>query len=122
MDKFQAIQQFWSSFGIPAYDENTVPDDAEMPYITYSTSIDSVGSPVLITGSLWYYSFSWEEISRKTQTISDFIGYGYHIIKIDGGYLYITRGSPFAQRVAGGENDAVRRVYINLMCEFLTAC
>ena len=121
MDKFQAIHQFWSSFGIPAYDENTVPDDAVMPYITYSASVDNVGSPVLITGSLWYYSFSWEEISQKVQDISDFIGYGYHIAKIDGGYLYVTRGSPFAQRAVGGENDAVRRVFINLMCEFLTA-
>ena len=31
MDKFQAQQSFWSSFGLTAYDENTVPDDAEYP-------------------------------------------------------------------------------------------
>ena len=36
MDKQQAIHGFWSSFGITAYDENSVPDDAELPYITYN--------------------------------------------------------------------------------------
>lgn len=36
MNKAQAIQAFWESFGVPAYEESTVPDDAVMPYITYS--------------------------------------------------------------------------------------
>ena len=28
MDKEQSLQQFWSSFGLPAYDETSVPDNA----------------------------------------------------------------------------------------------
>ena len=28
MDKWKALQSFWESFDIPAYDEATVPDDA----------------------------------------------------------------------------------------------
>jgi hypothetical protein len=39
MNKSQALQSFWESFGIPAYNEYTVPDNAEMPYITYSVII-----------------------------------------------------------------------------------
>ena len=35
MTKAAAIYQFWNSFGLTAYEENTVPDDAAFPYITY---------------------------------------------------------------------------------------
>ena len=30
-----AYKDYWLSFGLPVYDENTVPDTARMPYITY---------------------------------------------------------------------------------------
>ena len=32
----RALQKFWAGFGLPAYSEGSVPDDAELPYITYS--------------------------------------------------------------------------------------
>ena len=30
------LKRFFSGFGLPAYQEGTVPDDAVLPYITYS--------------------------------------------------------------------------------------
>ena len=42
MDKSQALNTFWNSFGIPAYDEYTVPDGTSIPYITYDTATDAV--------------------------------------------------------------------------------
>ena len=35
MTAAEAIYGFWSSFGVPAYEENAVPDGAGMPYLTY---------------------------------------------------------------------------------------
>lgn len=32
----QALYQFFSQFGIPAYAEDTIPQNAELPYLTYS--------------------------------------------------------------------------------------
>lgn len=122
-DKEQAIQSFWSSFGLTAYDSSTIPtgDNApEPPYITYDVITDSIGTPVLLTGSLWYRSNSWADITHKKDEIAADIGYGHKIISIDGGYLYITKGTPFAQRMAD-EDDSIRRIVINLMVEFLTA-
>ena len=58
-DKWQAIQEFWESFGLPAYDESSVPDDAKMPYITYSPQIGQMDAILNLTGSLWYESVSW---------------------------------------------------------------
>lgn len=120
MDKAQAIHNFWSGFGIPAYDQNTVPQNAQMPYITYSVATNAMGSLTVLSGSLWYHSTSWEAISKKADEIAETIGYGYTLKKVDGGYLMITQGTPFAQRMAD-EDAMVRRIYINLNAEFLTA-
>lgn len=117
MDKWQAIDTFWNSFNIPAYDQNSVPDNAVMPYITYEAVADRIGRPIPMTASLWYRSSSWVEISHKADEISDAL-IQVKTIPLDVGFLYLTRGNPFAQRMAD-EDDTVRRIYIVLMAEFL---
>ena len=121
MDKSQALQNFWESFELPAYDENSVPDDAEMPYITYSVGTDSIDSPLSLAGTLWYYSTNWRDISRKSEEIAKVIAeHGFYSKKINNGYLWITKGTPFAQRM-GSDKDPVKRIYMNITVEFLTA-
>ena len=119
MNKAQAIQSFWSAFGIPAYDESTVPDDAQMPYITYGLVTDSIEYTALLTGSVWYRSTSWEAISQKADEISEYIGNG-RVIPLDYGYVYLYRGTPFAQRMADETDSMVRRIYFNVSAEYLT--
>ena len=116
MDKWQAIHNFWSGFDLPAYDQNSVPDDAVAPYITYEAKTADFENAFPLSGSIWYRGSSWRDISLKADEIAQSLK---QIIKIDGGYLFITRGSPFAQRV-NDPNDTVKRVYINLMVEFYT--
>lgn len=121
MDKAQAIHQFWSSFGLTAYDENTVPENAEMPYITYSVSTGAIDDILMLTGSLWYRSPSWRDASIKADEIAQAVGTnGYRIAKVDNGYLWINQGSPFSQRMADPSDDMVRRIYLIFSAEFLT--
>lgn len=120
MDKSQAINTFWNSFGIPAYDEYTVPDGTSMPYITYEASLDAVGMDAPMTASLWYRSSSWEAISQKAEEISSRISYSYYIKAIDGGYMVIKRGNVFAQRLNDPDDPDVRRILISILVEFLT--
>lgn len=120
LDKWQALQSFWQSFGLPAYDENTVPQHAELPYITYEAKTANFENVLSLTASIYYRSTSWSEISQKAAEIASAIGYGSKIIPISGGYLRIAQGAPFAQRMSG-ENDSIRRMIINISCEFLTA-
>lgn len=123
MDKSQAIHNFWSGFGLDAHDENTVPtgeDTPVTPYITYNVITDSFDNMVYLHASLWYRSTSWAAITKKSQQISDYIGDGGVAIKIDGGYLWIMRGSPFAQRMSDPGDDTMRRIYMNINAEFLT--
>jgi len=123
-DKEKALHAFWSSFGWAARDENTVPDDAMSryggKYITYAVSTASLDEPVPISGDLWCKDTSWEEITAKAKEISHRLGIGGITIPYVGGYLWIVRGVPFSQRMAE-EDDTVRRIYINLMAEYLSA-
>lgn len=121
MTKEQSIHQFWSNFGLPAYDVNTVDDDAEMPYITYDVSTGSIDDFILLTGSLWYRSTSWNAITQKVHEIEEYLTtMSPPTIKIDGGRAYFTKGTPFSQRMAEPGDDLVRRIYIQINAEFLT--
>lgn len=123
MDKFQALQSFWSSFGIPAYDENTVPtgdDKPAYPYITYDAVIGSLDTPVAMSASIWYYGSSWSQITTKLLEIEAEIGRGGVTLPMDNGALWIKKGSPFAQRMSD-TNDMIRRIYINIEAEYFTA-
>lgn len=117
-DKWQAIQSFWGGFGIPAYDESSVPDGASLPYITYNASVGDFEMVVQLTGSVWYFGTSWAEISAKVDEIARAVVMG-KIVKLDGGYMYICKGSPFAQRMPD-DNDHIKRVYIVMQAEFFT--
>lgn len=124
MTKAKAIHDFWASFGLKAYEETTVPtgeSQPEPPYITYASRTDSIGNVISLTGSVWYRSMSWLTVEAKAEEIARKVGEsGFYVAKVDGGYLWITKGSPFAQRIADPNDDTLRRIYINLQGEFLT--
>lgn len=121
MDKSQALDKFWNSFGIPAYEESTIPDEAVMPYITYEVSTGALNDELYLTASIWYHSNSWKAIEKKKDEIAKKIReYGYYKQKIDDGYMVITQAVPFAQRTSD-EDNSVRRIYLNIAVEFLTA-
>ena len=85
MDKWQAIDKFWNSFGIPAYDENTVvtgDNSPTPPYITYNAVTSRVGQEISLTASIWYRGYSWKEVSEKANEIAEAIGYGYKLEKV----------------------------------------
>lgn len=119
MDKQQAFYGLWSNFNIPAYDELSVPDDAVMPYITYQVITDSIDKPVFPTASLWYRSSSWSDIDLKLQEITDYID-NVLPIELDAGYMNVTRGTPWAQRMAEELDRTVKRYVLNLNVEFYT--
>ena len=121
MTKAAEIYQFWSGFGLTAYEENTVPEDAVFPYVTYQLVTDSFDREVAASASLWYRSESWVEINAKTEAVSAHIGLGGKIIKCDGGRIWIKRGQPFAQNMGDESDDLIKRKYLNLTFEFMTA-
>ena len=121
MTKAAAIYQFWSGFGLTAYEENTVPTDAAFPYITYQLVTDSFDREVAATASIWYRSESWTAVNAKTEEISQKISRGGKIISCDGGVIWLKRGQPFAQNMRDESDDLIKRKYLNITAEFVTA-
>ena len=121
MTKAAAIYQFWNSFGLTAYEENTVPTDAAFPYITYQLVTDSFDREIPLTASLWYRSESWTAINAKTEEISQKISRGGKIIACDGGAIWLKRGQPFAQSMSDESDNLIKRKYLNITAEFMTA-
>ena len=124
MTKEAALYNFWSMFGLPAYEENAVPtgeDGAEFPYITYQVVTDNFSYDVALTASVWYRSTSWKESNAKAQEISDKISRGGVTIACDNGIIWLRRGVPFAQSMGDESDDLIKRKYLNITAEFMTA-
>lgn len=123
MDKAQAIVAFWKkASGLPVYDENIIPDTAVLPYLTCEVSTASFEHEIPLTANLYYRDTSWEAISIKADAIAKAI---YEMrgtsTKIDGGRFRVWEGeTPLLQRASDATDDAVRRIVINVMVEFMT--
>lgn len=116
-----AIYAFLASFGIAAYTSASVPEDAEMPYLTYDLATDSFEEgEVALAVSLWYRTSSEAEPNAKAEEIRRAIGRGGRVIRYDDGAVWVKRGSPWCQSVTD-EDNTVKRRYINITLEYLTA-
>lgn len=125
--KAAALNRFFSSFGLTAYEENSVYDMDEppsMPYLTYSLStgaFDPNQNGSSLSVNLWYRSESWVPINAKTEEISKAIGRGGTRLRCDGGYILVRRNdTSFAQSLGDSVDDRVKRKYINLNVEYFT--
>ena len=121
MTKAAAIYQFWNSFGLTAYEENSVPVEATFPYITYQLVTDSFDHEIPLAASIWYRSERWSGINAKAEEISQKISRGGKIISCDGGAIWLKRGQPFAQSMGDESDDLIKRKYLNITAEFMTA-
>ena len=122
--KAATIYEFWNSFEMPAYEENSVPtgeDAPKFPYITYQLVTDILGNEVAMSASIWYHSTSWVEANAKTDEVSRAIGLGGKILDCDGGKIWIKRGTPFAQNMGDESDNLIKRKYLNITAEYLTA-
>jgi hypothetical protein len=124
MTKVAALHSFFSNFGINAYEETAIYDltpAPDFPYLTYEITTDSFSeSKTPLNISLWYRSGSWVDANAKAEEISAEIGEGGKIINCDSGNIWITRGSPFAQRMGDDTDSKIKRIIISLSVEFWT--
>ena len=122
MTKNGALYELFSSFGIPAYEENAVYDLEQapaFPYLTYQGITDSFGNTVTLNVSLWYRSTSWADCNALTETISQTVGNGGKLLPYDGGAIWVKRGTPFAQNLGDAADDMIKRKFITLKIEYL---
>lgn len=131
MNKQQAYNSFWNSFGVLAFEENSVPtqdvlkslaESKHLPsdrYITYQVLTDDLDHPVFPTASIYHRSTSWEVVDLLANRISKYIK-NMSIISLDDGGMFITKGTPFSQHMGEDGDTTIKRVVLNLGIEFFT--
>lgn len=121
--KEQALYGFWSSFGLPAYQEEAVPtgeDRPQYPYITYEVATDSFGEfQTPLTASVWDRSSSLERITRETKRITDRLATNAVSLHYAGGGMRLWLGRPATRAGADSSDDMVRRNIININAEYI---
>ena len=123
MTKEAVLHYFMSHFGLPAYQEDSVPTGElkpPYPYLTYEVATGAWDEPTPLAVNLWYRSTSWVAANAMAEEISKQISRGGTMLPCEGGAMLITRGEPFA-RSSGDENDnMIRRKILNITVEYLT--
>ena len=119
MDRWQAQYQFWAGFGVPAYEENSVPSWAKMPYITYQAMVGGFGDVMTVTASIWDKSTSWEFADTLADRIENAIRLSLPIAYDDGMYRVYIGNTPFSQNMGDPEDDQVKRKILNVNFEFM---
>lgn len=109
------LYEFMSGFGLEAYPETNVPDDAVLPYLTYTVPVPEWENGTTLQIRLWYKDTSFVAINGKTDEIMNRIGNGLVVYtdKDKTGSLYFIPGDPFAQPQPV-DDPSMKIMYINL--------
>lgn len=119
MNKYETLCKFYNSFGIPAFEEFSVPEKAEMPYIKYDVVTSSVDSEsTALSLQIYYKSNNLIKIDDMTEKLSKALRSGV-TLPCDEGYIVLYRGEPFSQNVDSGDKT-VKCKYINITANFIT--
>lgn len=121
MDRWEAQFEFWGSFGVPAYEQYSVPDADELtyPYITYQAASGLWDSTASLTASIWTRSTSWAQADALADMIADELAHGGKGIRYDDGIIWLTAAEPFAQSMGDPDDDRIRRKVLQVRCNFL---
>lgn len=109
----RALYGFLSGFGIPAYNTDTVPDDAVEPYLTFPPTLPEWNTPATFFVNVYYRdNKSNYAVMAKAEEIAAAIGDRGVRIPCDGGVVVINPQNPLIQTIP--ENEGVRGAYLNL--------
>ena len=106
----KALKDFVSSFNLPAYTTESVPQNVTVPYLTYPLAEPEWDQKTSFYIQGWYRTTSNTALVTKADEIISAIGTG---IKIDTGvgYISIYPETPLVQMLT---NSDYRSFYINL--------
>lgn len=120
MDRWQAQYRFWASFGVPAYEENSVPDldTVTFPYITYQALSATFDDQTTLNASIWTRSTSWLEADTLSDAIETALKDGGQLLHYDGGVIWFSAGIPFALSMGDPDDDRIKRKRLSIEAHF----
>lgn len=126
MDKFEAQHTFWSSFGVPAFEENSVPDMPTLKelgirdYITYQKVNGVFGSSVMVNPNIWTRSATWDRADALQIAIQSQLEHGGKCFLYDGGMIWATpeNNASFSQSLGDPDDDMIKRYRLSVILQF----
>ena len=108
MDVAQALNSFWSQFGVPVYFDDLVPDDAVLPYITINVSRSGFGGQDVLTAYSWHRDTLGGNIERTQMLdqIADAIPVGGVMLPVGDGYIILRQNDAGFQQFWQDDTDA----------------
>lgn len=121
-DLKRALYTFWSQFGVPAYLEDCVPDEAVLPYITYSVTRPTLNGETVLTAFNWHARGESGNIARSAllDDIAIALPKGGLLIDVGEGYAVLYRNDSDFQMdwqddkdtdVIGGRTSYILQLY-----------
>ena len=98
IDIMEALYAFWSQFGVPAYAEDMVPDDAKLPFIRYSVAKAPAMDATIMTAYNYHNArlMGNVERARLADQIAEAIPEkGVKLQMNNGGFVVMYRNSDF---------------------------
>lgn len=117
LDTASALYGFYSGFDLPAYTTDNVPDDVDLPYITYRYVDTDWESPLSHYCMVYMRTRSNEPLLAKAEEIKAAIGTGLSISCADGCLYLHYLSAQFMSDVPDGSD--VRSIYIDLQLDVL---
>lgn len=107
----ETLKTFFSSFDLPAYTLASVPDEVELPYITYPLTEPEWNDQTTYYCQVWYPKNSLGGLLTKADQIAGEIAHGKRF-NLTEGYLVLYPASPLIQIIT---DEHTQSAYINLM-------
>ena len=109
----QALKTWVGSYGLPAYTVESIPEDVNVPYLTYPLTEPEWNQQASFYIQGWFRSTSNEQLSSVADEIISDIGVG-KTMKTASGYLVIYPETPLVQMLVDGD---YRSFYISLIIQ-----
>lgn len=117
-----ALYSFFSGFDIEAFPENVVPDDVELPYITYEASTPPVWATVSMRAHVYFRSSAYWSVLGIVDRIYDAIGPGGIVLPFDGGALWLYRDDnvKFMQLQSPPGDPYLKDAYLTMLMQIVS--
>ena len=113
----KALQDFFSGFGLSAYISGNIPDNAQMPYITYDLIEPEPLATGVFSASVWYRDTSVTAISAKVDAIKAAIDLGVSLPTPNGViYIFREKEGRFSQ-IMNDPNRETKRAYLSMLIQ-----
>ena len=121
MDRYEAQYQYWNQFGVPAYEENNVPDRIYLtyPYITYQEAVGGWGDILSVTAKIYDRNPSKANVDALTDLIEHHIRTADPVSYDRGKYRVFIGETAFAQPIGDPDDDLIKGKVLNVNIEFM---